>query len=79
MKGGQYSKIRQILGSLLKSFAGDPKTSGNESNPGTVSWSSLLMVLPTFISQLKGRSKSRGSIKPGTVDSPHCRTLGTER
>ncbi len=58
-QGRKYSKIGQVSGSPLKSFAGDPKTSGNENNPGTVSWSSPLMVLPQYISQLRGASSRK--------------------
>ncbi len=54
-QGRKYSKIRQVSVSLQKSLAGDPRqASGDKNNPGIVSRSSLLMVLPTFISQLRG-------------------------
>ena len=65
-KEGSFKiKIRQMSGSLKKPFSGDE--SNQEKRQGH-------LVLQRFHLLAKGCSESQGSVKPGTVNPPHCGT-----
>ncbi len=68
----RYSKVKTNVG--LSSFSGN---TGPLTTKKTEPLSSLLMGLPSFISQLTGAASRKDASSQDRV-SPHCRTLGDQ-